>query len=65
MYLLTDSRTAFLCEILLCLLIIVLAKYGVSETITLYVLFFSPLLLISILFQTSSSEAPRSTVLPD
>ena len=37
--------------------LILWALYSVSETITLYVFFFSPLLLISILFRPSSAEA--------
>lgn len=37
--------------------LILWALYGVSETLTLYVFFFSPLLLISILFRPSSAEA--------
>ena len=37
--------------------LILWALYSVSETITLYVFFFSPLLLISILFCPSSAEA--------
>ena len=37
--------------------LIVWAFYGASETLTLYVILFSPLLLISILFQPSSAEA--------
>ena len=37
--------------------LILWALYSVSESLTLYVYFFSPLLLISILFRPSSAEA--------
>lgn len=50
-------KLAKLRDLRISIFLILWAFYGASETLTLYVILFSPLLLISILFRPSSAEA--------
>lgn len=50
-------KLAKLRDLRISIFLILWAFYGASETLTLYVILFSPLLLVSILFRSSSAEA--------